>query len=65
MRYMYDIKLGMLQVLKDEISLRKWSGSTAQLWSLEGTLVRTTKIKLQSSAAGEQRSSYKLHHECL
>jgi len=26
MRYIYDIKFGMLQVREIEISLRKWSG---------------------------------------
>jgi len=34
MRCIYDIKFGMLQVGKNEISLRKWSGGSAQ-----GTLV--------------------------
>jgi len=29
MRYIYDIKFGMLQVHKNEISLRKCSGSSA------------------------------------
>jgi len=36
---MYDIKYGMLQVRENEISLRKGSGGTAQLHSLEGTLI--------------------------
>jgi len=31
MRYVYDIKFGMLQVRENEISLRKWSGGIAQL----------------------------------
>jgi len=31
MRYVYDIKFEMLQVRQNEISLRKWSGGTAQL----------------------------------
>jgi len=39
MRYTYDIKSGILQVRKNEISLRKYSGATAQLRTLEGTLV--------------------------
>jgi len=39
MRYIYDIKFGMLQVRKNEISLRKCSGSSANLCILEGTLV--------------------------
>jgi len=38
MRYIYD-KLGMLQGRENEISLRKWSGGTAQLRTLERTLV--------------------------
>jgi len=38
MRYTYDIKFGMLQVREIEISLRKRSGVTAQLHTLEGTL---------------------------
>jgi len=29
----------MLQVRKNEISLRQWCGGAAQLWTLEGTLV--------------------------
>jgi len=36
--YIYDIKLGMLQVDENEISLRKWFGCTAQLRISEGTL---------------------------
>jgi len=39
MRYIYEIKFGMLQVRKNEISLRKCSGSSANLRTLEGTLV--------------------------
>ena len=31
LRYIYDIKFGMLQLRKNEISLHKWSGGTAQL----------------------------------
>jgi len=35
MRYIYDIKFGMLQVRENEISLRKWSaGGAAQLRTL-------------------------------
>jgi len=37
--YIYDIKFGMLQVHKNEISLRKCSGGSEQLCALEGTLV--------------------------
>ena len=39
MRYVYDIKFEMLQVRGNEISLRKRSGSTARLRTLEETLV--------------------------
>jgi len=39
MRCIYDIKFGMLQVHKNEISLRKCSGSSAQLRTFEGTLM--------------------------
>ena len=38
-RYIYDIKFGILQVRKNEISLRKCFGSSAHLRTLEGTLV--------------------------
>jgi len=34
-----SIKFGMLQVRENEISLRKWAGGTAQLRTLEGTLI--------------------------
>ena len=43
---MYDIKYGMLQVRENEISLRKGSGGTAQLHSLEGTLIVSLRVKL-------------------
>jgi len=39
MRYIHDIKFGMLQVRENEIALRKLSGGSAQLRTLEGTLV--------------------------
>ena len=39
MRYIYGIKYGMLQVRENEILLRKCSGSSAQLRTLERTLV--------------------------
>jgi len=35
MQCIYDIKFGMLQVRKNEIALRKCSGSSAQLRTLE------------------------------
>jgi len=34
----YDIKFGMLQVRENDISIRKWSGGTAHLRSLERAL---------------------------
>jgi len=39
MQCIYDIKFGMLQVGKNEISLRKCSGCSAQLLTSERTLV--------------------------
>ena len=36
LRCIYDIKFGMLQVRKSEISLRKCFGSSAQLRTLRG-----------------------------
>ena len=35
----YDIKFRLLQVREIKISLRKWSGGTAHLHTLEGTVV--------------------------
>ena len=35
-----SIKVGMLQVRKNDHSLRKWSGGVAQLRTLEGALPR-------------------------
>jgi len=50
MRCIYDIKSGMLQVRENEISLRRCSGSSAHLRSLEGTQVTrdliTTAVNL-------------------
>jgi len=40
--YPYDIKFEMLQMRENEISLRNWSGSTAHLLTLEGTLLMDT-----------------------
>jgi len=36
MRYIHDIKFGMLEVRENEISLRKWSGGTAHAQLKEG-----------------------------
>jgi len=38
MRCVHDIKFRMLQVRENEISLRKWTGGTAQLRTLEVAL---------------------------
>jgi len=37
MQYVYNIAFGMLQLGKNEISLRQWSGGTAHLRTSEGT----------------------------
>ena len=39
MRCIYDIKFEMLQVCQNKISLRKYSGGSAHLRTLEETLV--------------------------
>jgi len=38
MRYIYDIKSGLLLVRENEILLHKWSVGTAHLRNVEGTL---------------------------
>jgi len=38
MRYIYDIKFGMLKARENEIALRKCSAGTAHLRTFEGTL---------------------------
>jgi len=38
MRFIYDIKFGMLQVRENEMLLRNWSGGTAHMRTLEGSL---------------------------
>jgi len=38
MWHIYNIKLGMLEMRENEISLRKWSSGTAQLRTVEGTV---------------------------
>jgi len=48
MRYIYDIKYGILQVRENEILLRKRSGGTTQLRTLKGTLVKLTTWNLQT-----------------
>jgi len=39
MRYINNVKFGTLHMPENEISRSKWSGGTAQLCTLEGTLV--------------------------
>jgi len=59
MRYIYDIKFGMLQVRKNEISLRKCSGSSAHLRILEGTLVTRESARFDSNDS-EPKSQVRL-----
>jgi len=49
MRCVYDIKFGMLQVHKNAISLRKCSGGSAQLLTLEGTLVTRESARFDNN----------------
>jgi len=48
MRYIYDIRSGLLLVRENEFSLHKWSVGTGHLRTLEGTLplgVATRRLK--------------------
>ena len=49
MRYIYNIKFGMLQVRKNEISLRRCSGSSVHLRTLEGRLVTRESARFDNS----------------
>jgi len=49
MRCVFDIKSGMLQVRKNEISLRKYSGSSAHLRALEGTLATRESARFDNN----------------
>jgi len=49
MRYIHDIKFGMLQVRKNEISLRRCSGSSAHLRTLEGRLVTRESARFNNN----------------
>jgi len=62
MRCVYDIKFGMLQMHKNEISLRKCSGSSAHLRTLEGTLVtrESTRFNNKDSEPKSQVSWIRL-----
>ena len=48
-RCIYDINFGMLQVRKNEISLRECSGSSAHLRTLEGTLVARESARFDNN----------------
>jgi len=50
MRYIYDIKFGILQVRKNEISLRKCSGCSAQLRRCSGNSALVVRKCSGSSA---------------
>ena len=49
MRCIHDIKVGMLQVRTNEISLRKCSGGSAHLRTLEGTLVTSGSARFDNN----------------
>jgi len=49
MRGIYNIKYGILQMPKNEISLRKCCGSYAHLRILEGTLVAGESARFDSN----------------
>jgi len=61
-RYICDINFGMLQVRKNEISLRKCSGSSAHLRTLEETLVTTESARFRNneSEPSEPKSKVRL-----
>jgi len=61
-RYICDIKFGMLQVRKNEISLRKCFGSSAHLRTLEGTLITTESARFHNneSEPSEPKSKIRL-----
>jgi len=60
MRCLYDIKFGMLQVRKNDISLRKFSGSSAHLRTLEATLVTNSAGLTNVAIVAAPRSSVKV-----
>jgi len=59
MRCLYDIKFGMLQVSKNKISLRKYSGGSAHLRTLEETLV-TKEFARSDNNDSEPKSQVRL-----
>ena len=48
-RAIYHIKFGMLQVRKNEVSLRKCPGGSAQLRTSEGTLVTRVSARFDNN----------------
>ena len=62
MRCIYDIKFGMLQVRKNEISLRECSGSSAHLRTLKGTLVTRESARFDNKDS-ESKSQVRLLNE--
>jgi len=56
----YDIKFGMLQVRKNEISLRKCSGGSAHLHSLEWTQDTRESARFGNNDS-EPKSQVRLH----
>jgi len=50
MRCTYDIKVGILHVRKNEISLRKCSGGSAQFSTLEGPLVTRESARFDNDS---------------
>ena len=60
MRYTYDIKSGILQVRKNEISLRKCSGGSTQLRRSEETLVTRESERFDNNDS-EPKSQVSLH----
>ena len=58
-RFVYDIKSGMLQVRKNETSLRKCSGGSAHLRTSEGTLVTRESARFDNNDS-EPKSQVRL-----
>jgi len=59
MRCIYDIKFGMLQVRKSKISLRKYSGGSAHLRTLQETLVTKESARFDNKDS-EPKSQVRL-----
>jgi len=54
----HDIEFGILQVRENEISLRKCSGSSAHLRTLEGTLVIRKSARFDNNDSAFPKLSY-------